>query len=499
MKIRHGILPALLPLSLAGCMMVGPDYRRPELPVPAHWRHAAPGQQRAVVDRWWQTFNDAELNRLIADAVHANLDYRQALARIKDARAQRVAIFAAALPSLSAHSNASRRLNSTTSGGSSSTVGGGFGIGNQLISIFQSGFDTQWELDLFGGAERTAENADATVAAEIENSRDVLVSVQAEIARNYIALRANQQLAALARDLIQSRQETLALAQALQQSGLATQWEVADAQSQLAAAEAEQPVYQRDSETAIHALSLLLGQPPGALQARLARSAALPAIQTAIVTDLPASLLQRRPDIRRAERTLAAANAAIGAAVAELYPKINLSAFLGLQNTRVADVTPLGKSWSTAASLTLPIFNWGRLNADIDSKTAQTEAALAAYRATVLGAFRDVEDALVGYDREQQRHAALAAAVAANRLALALAEERYHKGLTAYSDVLQNRQTLYQAENALLTSHATLANQQIALYKALGGGWQTTADECRGCKKQLAEQVRDYGKALSKW
>jgi multidrug efflux system outer membrane protein len=461
-------------LVLSACAAVGPDYEPPKMPVPRQWTEttAATGSQP---DKWWKTFNDPVLDKLIGDAIASNLDLKQALERVKDARALRSATIAAGLPSLDAKSNVSRRFNNTTSPASqtgTSSVGGGFGIGNQLINIFQLGFDAQWELDFFGGVRRAIEAADATIEVEVENSRDVRVTLLGEVARNYIELRANQQLAAITRENLQAQQETLELTQIRQQTGLANMLEVTQAQAQAATTEAQLPNYETLAKQAMHALGVLLGKEPGALTVLLERQGAIPNASQ-VIANLPSELLQRRPDIRRAERQLAVANASVGVATAELYPKINLAAFIGLQNTTITDFTPLGKSWSAAGSLTMPIFNWGKLNANIESKKAQYEQTFLSYQSTVLSAFKEVEDALIAYSKEQERRKALAKAVAANQLAVQLANERYRKGLTAFLDVLTSQTALYQAQNSLISSESRLSSNLIALYKALGGSWET--------------------------
>jgi multidrug efflux system outer membrane protein len=476
----------LLTLLASGCT-VGPDYKRPIVPVPKQWsevtknKHTglpASGTLEARPDQWWKTFNDTVLDRLITDAIAANLDLKQALARVKDARAQRWVTITAGLPSITGKSNVSRRFNNTSTTsqtGGTSAVGGGFGIGKQLINIFQLGFDAQWELDFFGGERRAIEAADANVGSEIENSRNVLVTLLGEVASNYIELRANQQLIAITRENLNSQQETVRLTQIRQQAGFASMLEVAQAQSQAAATEAFIPVYETVVKQSIHAISLLLGRDPGALTLRLDTPGTIPVMTKTEITDLPSELLLRRPDIRHAERQVAAANANVGVATAELYPRVNLAAFLGLQNMRITDFTPIGKSWSTASSLTLPIFNWGRINANIKSKEAQFDQAFLTYQSTVLTAFKEVEDALIAYSKEQQRHKSLAEAVAASQLAVQMADERYHRGLTTFLDVLQTQQTLYQTQRNLVDSEAQLSTDLVALYKALGGGWQTEA------------------------
>jgi multidrug efflux system outer membrane protein len=468
----------LLAGALAGCA-VGPDYVQPKLPVPQKWSEAPAKNAVAPPTEWWKTFNDPLLNRLIAEAIAANLDLKQAATRIADARARHHATLAAALPSLDAHSTYSRRRNSFSSGtstggsgGGAQPVGGGFGVGSQLIDIFQMGFDAQWELDFFGGVQRALEAADATVEAEENNRRDVLVTLLGEVARNYIEARANQRQMAITRSNLRAQEDTLALTLARQQAGLATMLEVSQQESQAAATRSQLPVYETALKQAVHALGVLLGREPGALLGRFNDEGPIPAAAPQVAADLPSELLRRRPDIRRAERQLAAATAQVGVATSELYPKINLSAFLGLQNTRITDFTPIGKSWSMASSISMPIFNWGRLQANIRSREAQQEQALLAYRSAVLSAFKDVEDALVAYAKEQERRTALAQSVEASRLAVKLAEERYERGLTAFLDVLETQRALYLAESNLVDSEARVSTGLVALYKALGGGWQ---------------------------
>ncbi|MGZ8096446.1 MAG: efflux transporter outer membrane subunit [Methylosarcina sp.] len=464
----------LLGLLLPGCA-VGPDYVRPEVAVPAHWSEAKTA--KAVLPKtyadWWRTFHDPALNRLMSDAIASNLDLQQAAARIREARTQRIQTIAAGLPTLSAGSNISRRRNALSFSSTASNLGtGGFGIGQQIINIFQMGFDAQWEIDLFGGVRRALEAADANIEVEEENRRDLQVTLLAEVARNYIDIRNAQQLVEVTRSNILSQQSTLELVQSRQRAGLVSELDVAQAASQVAATRAQLPALDTSKKQAVHALSILLGREPGALLNRFESSRPIPAPVNPAPADLPSELLQRRPDIRRAERQLAAASAQIGVATAELYPKVNLAAFLGLQNTKITDFTPLGKSWSMASSLSMPIFNWGKLQANIKGKKAIYEQSFAAYRTTILSAFKEVEDALAAYSNELERRQTLAQAAAANRLAVDLASERYLKGLTAFLDVLTAEKALYQSQSDLLESDAESSLQLVALYKALGGGWQ---------------------------
>ncbi len=459
---------------LAGCT-VGPDYVRPAAPTPSRWSEAPAGSSAAPAAEWWKTFGDPVLNRLVAEALAANLDLQQAATRIADARAQSHAVIAAALPSLSAHNSVTRRLNNFSTGGNSAgatPLGGGLGFGDQVFNIFQTGFDAQWELDFFGGVRRALEAADATLEAEEENRRDVAVTLLGEVAREYIAVRANQRQIAITEDNLGSQEDTLELTRARQRAGLATMLEVSQEESQVATTRSQLPVYQTALKQALHALAVLLGKPPAALPSLPGEVARVPAAPPGIVADLPSELLRRRPDIRRGERQLAAATAQVGVATSDLYPKVNLSAFIGIQNTKITDFTPIGKSWSMASSISLPIFNWGRIQANIESKEAQQRQAFLAYQGTVLAAFREVEDALVAHAQERERRAALEQAVEASRLAVKLAEERYQRGLTAFLDVLETQRALYQAESNLVASEARVSTDLVALYKALGGGWR---------------------------
>jgi outer membrane protein, multidrug efflux system len=476
MKLHGPLLIVLIFLIMAGCT-VGPDYRRPETAVPKQWHNfsSASKDPQGQLETWWKSFNDPVLDQLIVDAITANLDLKQALARIEIARTERSATLTAVLPSLSARSNLSRRFNNTTGGAQTggSNVGGGFGIGSQHINIFQMGFDAQWELDFFGGIRRSVEEADAKIEAETENNRDILVTVLAEVARNYIDLRANQNLLSVSRETLSIQQDLYTLTQVRQQAGLANTLDVAQAQAQLDNTEAVMPIYETQVKQLTHALAILLGREPGALSVKLAGGGSVPVISSKLIVDLPSELLQRRPDIRRAERQMASANAAIGVATAELYPKVNLAAFLGLQNLRITDITPIGKSWSSAASLSMPIFNWGKINANIKSKKIQYEQTFINYRYSVLNAFREVEDGLVAYTQEQARNKSLVQSVEANRLTVKLANERYFSGLTSFLDVIEAQQRFYQAQTNLVTSEAKISNNLVAIYKSMGGGWQT--------------------------
>lgn len=459
----------MLSLILTGCV-VGSDYVPVKMELPKQWTEAATRQQVLQLQNWWKTFHDPILNQLIDQAMRSNLDLKLAESRIRASRSQYNATIAAAFPSLSSHSSVSRRLNNT-SGTSGSSAGGGFGVGNQLINIFQIGFDAAWEIDLFGGVQRALEVADANSEFEEENRRDRLVSLLAEVTRNYIQLRTNQQMQRITLENVHSQEQTLKLIQVRQRAGLVSEVDSTQSQAQLTAIRSQVPLYEIGSKQALHALALLLGQTPDKLSTDLKKLAAIPVSSNPGLADLPSELLRRRPDIRMAERKLAASNAEIGIAVNEQYPKINLSAFLGLQNMRITDFTPLGKSWSVASAISMPIFNWGRIQANIKVKEALNEQAFITYQSTVLNAFKEVEDALVALMQESQRGDDLAKSVKAQQLVLTLATERYRKGLSTYLEVLDAQRGVYLAQKEQLDGLAKQSLQLVALCKALGGGW----------------------------
>jgi NodT family efflux transporter outer membrane factor (OMF) lipoprotein len=465
----------LLGLSLTSCA-VGPDYVPPQMDVPKQWTEARTNADIRQLETWWQTFQDPLLNQLIKQAVAENLDLKLAANRIRTSRLQYDATIAEALPSLSSHSTVSRRLNnSSSSGGTNSNSG--VGVGNQIINIFQLGFDAAWEIDLFGGVQRALEVSDGNTEIEQENQHDSLVSLLSEVARYYIQLRANQQMQRVTLDNLRSQEQSLKLVRVRQRAGLVSTVDIAQSEAQLATIRASLPLYETATKQAIHALAVLLGQTTDKLPARLYSLGTIPASNYAGLAILPTELLRRRPDIRRAERKLMVSNAEIGIATSELYPKISLSAFLGLQNLRITDFTPLGKSMSVAASLTMPIFNWGRIQANIRVKEAMNEQAFITYQATVLNAFKEVEDALVAHQQERHRALALTQAMTAQQLVFHLAHERYRKGLSTYLEVLDAQRAIYSAQRELLDGQAKQSLQLVALCKALGGGWQVATDK----------------------
>jgi len=474
--IRAGV--AVLALLTAGCT-VGPDYRRPDTPVPAMWseaRYDGIDTRPADLARWWEEFNDPALTRLVQRAAGSNLDLRLAEGRIREARALRRVAEAGAWPSVDVSGSYSRSRTSENAIAPSSQGSGGspfFRGSNNGQDLFRSGFDSSWEIDVFGGVRRSVESADATVEATIEDRRDVLVTLLGDIARNYIDLRGFQRRLAVAQNNLTAQQESLEITQVRFQAGLANYLQVSQAEAQVNTTAAEIPALEALSKQAAHRLDVLLGIQPGALSAELSTDAPIPALPPQAHVGLPSELLRRRPDIRRAERQLAAANAEIGVATADLYPKFSLSGVFGVTSISASDwFSAPSRFWSIGPTFRWPIFDAGRIRANIEVRNARQEQALTQYEKTVLTAFEDVENALVSYAKEQVRYRSLMDAVVANRRALALADELYKNGLVDFLNVLDSQRSLYAAEDDLTRSEAAMATNLVALYKALGGGWE---------------------------
>jgi outer membrane protein, multidrug efflux system len=462
----------------AGCT-VGPNYQKPDLPVPAGWQEA---QQKGVdarsadLARWWSTFNDPLLNSLVERGVRSNLDLRLAEARIREARASRIVTASGAWPTLNVSGSYTRNRSSANGVAvpGEGTVIVPSGGANLDQNFYQSGFDANWEIDVFGRVRRSVEAADATVEATVEDRRDVLVTLLGEVARNYIDLRGFQRQLAVARDNLKTQQDTLELTQVRFQAGLASDLDVAQQEAQLNTTASQIPTLESSLKQAAYALDVLLALQPGALWGEVVKETEIPTLPPEVLVGLPSDLLRRRPDIRRAERQLAAATAQVGAAMADLFPRFSLTGIAGLQSVSASDWLSRGsRFWSIGPTISWPVFDAGRIRATIEIRNAQQEQALTQYEKSILSAFQDVETALVNYANEQVRYRSLTDAVVANRRAVTMANELYIRGLNDFLNVLDTQRSLYVTESALTQSQATMATNLVALYKALGGGWET--------------------------
>lgn len=460
----------VLAVILSACTAVGPSYEKPHLDMPAHWQEKAEKVSErtdAGVSAWWGLFRDPVLNSLVAQATVSNKDLLIAETRIREARAQRRLVAAGNSPNLAA-----------TGAYTSIHTGENTSLGKINQELFQVGFDANWELDIFGGIKRATEAADASLAATVEGRRDILVSLVAEVARNYIELRGVQQRLAITKANISLQMKVVDMVEKQFQIGFGSELEVVQAKTQLALIMAQVPAFEDSIGRATHQISLLLGQTPESPIPKLARRGDLPTIPPHIPVTLPSTLLRQRPDIRRAERQLAAATAEIGVSTADLFPKFSLSALLGLESVGLSDLVTSGsRVWQAGPKVQWSLFNGGRVRAGIDISKSRRDRAQTAYEKTVLAALVEVEDALVGFSREQESQRILAMAVESGHRATEISKRQYTLGLVDFLNVLQTEQALYQSQDRLEQSRTRLALDMVALYKALGGGWQPEKDE----------------------
>jgi outer membrane protein, multidrug efflux system len=464
-----GALGALMTLSaLAGGCTAGPDFQRPETDVPAQWSQgtqpAAEVSQAAADEklaRWWTVFGDPTLSSLAQRVAAANLDLMLAAARIRQARAAAAAAGADLGPTLDASGSYRRSHSSTAAGGQTSSV---------TSDQYQAVFDAGWEIDIFGGRRRGLEAARADLQAAEESHRDVLVSLMAETARGYIQLRGYQQQIAITRKNLAAQEHSARLTRERFQGGFVSGLDVANAEAQAATTAARMPLLESSARQTIYSLSILVGRPPAALEAELSPSGDIPGAPPEVPLGLPSDLLRRRPDIRQAEARIHAATARIGVAAAELFPKFTIIGSMGYQSEDSGTLFD-GSFWSLGPSALWRLFASGSLRAGVEVQKALQEQEVILYRQTVLGALQEVEIALVASTKEHAHRQALVKAVAANRRAVDLSEKLYAEGLTDFINVLQAQQSLFGTEDALVQSTAAVSTNLVALYKALGGGW----------------------------
>ncbi len=423
---------------LAGCL--GPAYQTPNVTVPGQWSVANPEPFR---DDWWSQFGDAQLEQLIAEAAKNNLDLEIAEARVREARAMRGITASRGKPQVDANASI---------------------IGDDRSDVtYDAAFDARWELDLFGGIRRDVEAAVAQVEAVEEARRDVGVTLMAEVARNYVELRGAQMRLDILDARLRALSDTRELIRERRRAGLVTELDVVRIDGLIDDTTAARASLAHAATASIHRLGVLTGREPNALHERLAFHAKIPAALRTLPVGVPGELLARRPDVRAAERQLAAATARIDVARAQLYPRISLTA----AGARQSGISFFG----LGPVLHWPVLSGGRIRADIEAQRARRDAAAAAFQHAVLRALEDVETALSAYRRDLEEREKLESAVAAEKLATKLASERYRAGLENFLVVLDAERTLREREDRLARTETSLALSTIALYKALGGGF----------------------------
>ncbi len=453
-----------------------------EVSPPADFREVSPSMSSTIrppgMTAWWRVFRDPMLDSLIERAAKKNIEVRIAASRVIEARATTGIARSALLPSLGQTSSVNRIRGGfaqgiVRAGGSASSSQQGSFVSPFETAIFQTGFDTRWEVDLFGSLRKNLNATRAETVAAEEAYRDVMLVVLAEVVRNYMELRGLQQQIAIAGKNRDAQRETLELTRARADAGLATDLDVERQAAQLAATEAAIPALESAKTQIIHRVGVLLGEEPSALVGELERPEPLPAPPPEVPAGLPSELLKRRPDVRRAEAEIAAARARVGAARKDLFPKFVLTGFFGRQATSLSGLTlGAGNFFGIGPGIQIPLFTSGRIRSNIAVQDARLEQAMRRYEGEVLAAAEESENALAASRREQERHASLAVAVRASRRAVELARELYLAGPGDFLSVLEAQRALYANEHQLAESETALLVNLVALYKALGGGWE---------------------------
>jgi NodT family efflux transporter outer membrane factor (OMF) lipoprotein len=450
---------------LSGCM-VGPDYQEPRINLSSSFANRdQPGfshQETEVF--WWRGFNDEKLNRLVDPAIAGNHDLRIATARLREARALWSEVEFDRFPTITSQGSYSRERQSKARAP---------GVRDRDLDLYNVGFDATWELDFFGRVRRSVEAASADVEAQEATRRDVNVILLSEIARNYLELRGAQNQLEVARRNAENQSETLKLTIAVLEGGRGTELDTSRAQAQLTSTLATIPPLESRIKGAIYRLSVLTGQQPTALEKDLSEALPTPALPTVVALGQPEGLLRRRPDIRIAERSLAAATARIGVAVADLFPRVTFIGSVALEAKSFSGIGSRGSdTFAFGPRIFWAAFDLGRVRARIRQADARAEGALAEYEQRVLIALEETETALVNFGRQQFRRDFLRESAQASEKATALARLRYQYGVSDFLTVLDAERTLLQAQDQLAQSETAAATALVAVYKALGGGWQ---------------------------
>ncbi len=451
---------------IAGCATVGPDYVPPKTSVSKSWHTQLKGGLIAeeadpqTLAGWWKTLNDSELSSLIDRALLDNLDLKKAQARVREARARRAVAKADLFPTLD-----------TTGSATWSRISKDKGSG-KTSDLYTAGFDAGWELDIFGGVRRSVEAATAELQATEEDLRDILVTLLAEVALNYVEVRTFQNRLTVAEANLEAQSETYQLTQWRYQAGLCDELAVEQARYNLENTRSQIPSLRTGLEEAMNRIAVLLGEEPGKVHAELEKREPVPVTPLNVAVGVPADLLRRRPDVRRVERELAAQTARVGVATADLYPKFTLSGSIGLELLSLRNLSSSGVwNLSGGPKITWAIFRAGAIRQNIEVQSALQEQYLIAYESAVLSALEEVENSLVAYSEEQQRRQSLRKAAEAAQKAVNLAQQKFQSGLTDFSNVLEAQRSLLSFQDQLVQSEGTVTSNLVRLYKALGGGW----------------------------
>lgn len=474
-----GVLPFIgsltlsaLVLALSACQ-VGHEFQPPTSTAQVDWlpirgeKADSQPQPTPIKARWWEVFNDPVLSSLIDRAASANLDLKIASNRLEQSRATRQVVAGDQLPSVSAGVSYQRARNSGEGLNDPSGLSG-----TSAFNLWDGGLDAAWELDLWGRVKRELEAADASVAVADNDRRGVLLSIQAEAARDYLQLRGVQDTLAVTRDNLEVSHNSLELSTVRLGSGVATHLDVAQASAQVATIEARIPQLEQRQAQLVNALSLLLAQPPRTLQSQLLKPVEHTALPPSIPVGLPSELAQRRPDICQAQARMHMAAANVGVAEGDFYPRIVLSGNVGFQSMQLADFGSWGsRAFGMGPQLSVPIFEGGRLRGMLQLREAQEQEAALDYQKIVLRAWQEIDDSMSLYNASQLQQHKLEQAVQQNRIALMTAQEQYKAGAVDFLNVLTVQRALLAGQEQWVDSSTAQRLALVGLYKSLGGGW----------------------------
>ena len=493
---RGAVIPALpghactallaLAMALTACT-VGPDYEPPDFTVetvPDQWRTTVETEMDADttdLEMWWISFNDPMLTELIKRSEFGNLDLQAAVGRVAEARAIRGVATGQYWPDIvlgGAYSYQKLSENGLQGAQAVQPDDGSSSLLTEPFDSWSTGLSMTWEIDLFGRIRRTVEAADAQLGASVEDYRDVLVTLYAEVGAAYVDARAFQTRLDFATQNVSAQENSLELTNDRFNAGLTSALDVAQAEQNLAQTRSTIPALEIGLEAALNRLAVLLGEAPGSLHDELQEHTGLPQPDDKVAYGIPADLLRRRPDIRQAERLLASQTARIGIATADLYPTLRLGGSVGLEALDFNNLAEGGSVfWSIVPKISWPIFTGGKIRNRIRTEEARTAQALAAYEQTVLRALEEVQNALVAYGQERVRRDRLREAVNASQRAVDLVETQYLSGLTNFQNFLDSQRSLFRQQDELAASSGEVRNNLIALNRALGGGWSPSQAE----------------------
>ncbi len=462
------VFMCFIPFIVSGCSVVGPDYKTINPDVPAHW-HTGMNHELSpsigngdhdALAKWWTLLKDPILEHLEQQALKNNLDRKIAFEKIIEARALRGISYAGLFPGLDLNARATKSRSSENSG-----------TGREN-NFFRAGLDSSWELDLFGGVRKKIEASNADLAAQKYSLEEVMVTLTADVGLNYVDIRTFQARLKAAQSNLAAQQHTFDLNKSRYDAGLIDELPVQQSLYNLEQTRSLIPKLKNGLAISMNRIAVLLGLKPGNLEKKLSIVQPVPTVPLSIAVGIPAEVIRQRPDIRQAERKLAAATARIGVARADLFPKFTLSGSIGLEAMTMDNLSKWGShTFSAGPSISWNIFNANAIRRNIDVQNSRTRQALIHYKSAVLNALEEVENALGSFAREQERRKALSLATKAAERADIVAEENFKAGLIDFSNVLDAQRSLLSFQDELAQSEGAVTGDLIRLYKALGGGW----------------------------